>query len=45
MEIDRREAVQLGAGTQWIRIRAVNTHNPVLLLVQAHLRPATPNQP
>ena len=25
MEIDRREAVQLGASTQWIRIRAVNT--------------------
>lgn len=34
MEIDRREAVQLGASTQWIRIRAVNTRNPLLLLVQ-----------
>jgi len=34
MEIDRREAVQLGASTQWIRIRAVNTRNPLLLLIQ-----------
>jgi pimeloyl-ACP methyl ester carboxylesterase len=34
MEIDRREAVQLGAGTQWIRIRAANPRNPLLLLVQ-----------
>jgi pimeloyl-ACP methyl ester carboxylesterase len=34
MEIDRREPVQLGESTQWIRIRAANTGNPLLLLVQ-----------
>ena len=34
MEIDRREPVQLGESTQWIRIRAANTRNPLLLLVQ-----------
>jgi pimeloyl-ACP methyl ester carboxylesterase len=34
MEIDRRETVQLGGSTQWIRIRAVNAGNPLLLLVQ-----------
>jgi len=34
MEIDRREPVQLGGSTQWIRIRAANARNPLLLLVQ-----------
>jgi pimeloyl-ACP methyl ester carboxylesterase len=34
MEIDRREPVQLGESTQWIRIRAANNRNPLLLLVQ-----------
>jgi pimeloyl-ACP methyl ester carboxylesterase len=34
MELDRREPVQLGESTQWIRIRAANTRNPLLLLVQ-----------
>jgi hypothetical protein len=34
MEIDLREPVQLGQSTQWIRIRAANTRNPLLLLVQ-----------
>jgi pimeloyl-ACP methyl ester carboxylesterase len=34
MEIDRREPVQLGEGTEWIRIRAANARNPLLLLVQ-----------
>jgi pimeloyl-ACP methyl ester carboxylesterase len=34
MEIDRREPVQLGGSTQWIRIRAANAGNPLLLLVQ-----------
>jgi pimeloyl-ACP methyl ester carboxylesterase len=34
MEIDRREPVQLGESTQWIRIRAANPRNPLLLLVQ-----------
>jgi pimeloyl-ACP methyl ester carboxylesterase len=34
MEIDRRESVQLGDSTQWIRIRAANARNPILLLVQ-----------
>jgi pimeloyl-ACP methyl ester carboxylesterase len=34
MEIDRRESVQLGESTQWIRIRAANARNPLLLLVQ-----------
>jgi pimeloyl-ACP methyl ester carboxylesterase len=34
MEMDRREPVQLGESTQWIRIRAANTRNPLLLLVQ-----------
>jgi len=34
MDIDRREPVQLGESTQWIRIRAANASNPLLLLVQ-----------
>lgn len=34
MEIDLREPVQLGESTQWIRIRAANARNPLLLLVQ-----------
>jgi pimeloyl-ACP methyl ester carboxylesterase len=34
MEIDRREPVQLGDSTQWIRIRAGNAGHPPLLLVQ-----------
>jgi pimeloyl-ACP methyl ester carboxylesterase len=34
MEIDLREPVQLGESIQWIRIRAANTGNPLLLLVQ-----------
>ena len=34
MEIDRREPVQLGESAQWIRIRAANPRNPLLLLVQ-----------
>jgi hypothetical protein len=34
MDIDRREPVQLGESTQWIRIRAANTGSPLLLLVQ-----------
>jgi hypothetical protein len=34
MDIDRREPVQLGESTQWIRIRAANANNPLLLLVQ-----------
>jgi len=34
MDIDRREPVQLGESTQWIRIRAANARNPLLLLVQ-----------
>ena len=34
MEIDLREPVQLGNTTQWIRIRAANARNPLLLLVQ-----------
>jgi pimeloyl-ACP methyl ester carboxylesterase len=34
MDIDLREPVQLGESTQWIRIRAANTGNPLLLLVQ-----------
>ena len=34
MEIDLREPVRLGESTQWIRIRAANTRNPLLLLVQ-----------
>lgn len=34
MKVDRREPVQLGDDTQWIRIRAANAHSPVLLLVQ-----------
>jgi pimeloyl-ACP methyl ester carboxylesterase len=34
MGIDRREPVQLGECTQWIRIRAANPRNPLLLLVQ-----------
>jgi pimeloyl-ACP methyl ester carboxylesterase len=31
MEIDLLEPVQLGGSTQWIRIRAANTRNPLLL--------------
>ena len=34
MEIDLLEPVQLGKSTQWIRIRAANARNPLLLLVQ-----------
>jgi len=34
MDIDRREPVQLGDSTQWIRIRAANAGSPLLLLVQ-----------
>src|SRR5215469_3624748 len=34
MDIDVREPVQLGGSTQWIRIRAASSGNPVLLLVQ-----------
>ena len=34
MDIDLREPVQLGEGTQWIRIRAANARKPLLLLVQ-----------
>jgi pimeloyl-ACP methyl ester carboxylesterase len=34
MQIDRREPVQLGGSRQWIRIRAANARNPLLLLVQ-----------
>jgi len=40
MDIDRREPVRLGESTQWIRIRAANARNPLLLLVQ--LGPALP---
>jgi proline iminopeptidase len=34
VEIDLLEPVQLGESTQWIRIRAAKTRNPLLLLVQ-----------
>jgi pimeloyl-ACP methyl ester carboxylesterase len=34
VDIDLREPVQLGESTQWIRIRAANAGNPLLLLVQ-----------
>jgi pimeloyl-ACP methyl ester carboxylesterase len=34
LEIDRLEPVQLGGITQWIRIRAADPANPVLLLMQ-----------
>ena len=34
MDLDLREPVQLGASTQWIRIRGANARNPLLLLVQ-----------
>ena len=34
MDIDLREPVQLGDSTQWIRIRAADARNPLLLLVQ-----------
>src|SRR5690349_5153115 len=34
LDIDLREPVQLGDSTQWIRIRAANARNPLLLLVQ-----------
>ena len=40
MEIDLREPVQLGESTQWIRIRAANARNPLLLLVQQGPGPA-----
>ena len=34
MDIDLLEPVRLGESTQWIRIRAANARNPLLLLVQ-----------
>jgi|tagenome__1003787_1003787.scaffolds.fasta_scaffold20985470_5 proline iminopeptidase len=34
MDVDLLEAVQLGDSRQWIRIRAANAANPLLLLVQ-----------
>jgi pimeloyl-ACP methyl ester carboxylesterase len=34
MTIDMLEAVRLGDTTQWIRVRAANPSNPVLLLIQ-----------
>jgi pimeloyl-ACP methyl ester carboxylesterase len=34
MEVDTLEPVQLGGITQWIRVRATSTANPVLLLMQ-----------
>src|SRR5450432_2055164 len=34
MNIDSLEAVQLGDTTQWIRVRAEDPSNPVLLLIQ-----------
>jgi pimeloyl-ACP methyl ester carboxylesterase len=34
MDIDAREPVRLGESTQWIRIRAAKSRNPLLLLVQ-----------
>ncbi len=34
MQIDRREPMQLCESRQWIRIRAANARNPLLLLVQ-----------
>jgi pimeloyl-ACP methyl ester carboxylesterase len=34
LEIDGLEAVQLGGITQWIRVRAADSANPVLLLMQ-----------
>jgi hypothetical protein len=34
MDIDLREPVRLGESAQWIRIRAANARNPLLLLVQ-----------
>jgi pimeloyl-ACP methyl ester carboxylesterase len=34
MDVDRREAVELGDSTQWIRTRARRAGNPPLLLVQ-----------
>ena len=34
MDIDRLEPAQLGESTQWIRIRATDARNPLLLLVQ-----------
>jgi len=34
MNIDSLEAVQLGDATQWIRVRAEDPSNPVLLLIQ-----------
>lgn len=34
MDIDTREAMRLGGSTQWIRIRAAGSRNPLLLLVQ-----------
>src|ERR1700677_4843067 len=34
MKIDTLEAGQLGATTQWIRVRGADPSNPVLLLIQ-----------
>ena len=34
MKIDQLEAIQLGATTQWIRVRGTETSNPVLLFMQ-----------
>jgi hypothetical protein len=34
MQTDTLEAVQLGDTTEWIRVRATDAANPVLLLVQ-----------
>jgi hypothetical protein len=34
MDIDLPEPVRFGQSTQWIRIRAANARNPLLLLVQ-----------
>ncbi|SRR6266496_4842621 len=34
MEIDTLESVPIGGMTQWIRVRATNASNPVLLLMQ-----------
>jgi pimeloyl-ACP methyl ester carboxylesterase len=34
MDIDLREPVQLGDAAQWVRIRAADARNPLLLLVQ-----------
>jgi pimeloyl-ACP methyl ester carboxylesterase len=34
MTIDRLEPIEIGATTQWIRLRGVDASNPVLLLIQ-----------